>query len=48
MRHRGPNGVRLVAVTAARHTLDDVIADLRAFADRLQSEREANGDQQAA
>ena len=36
-RYRGPRGVRLTVQATARHTVDDVVADLRAIADRLEA-----------
>jgi ParB family chromosome partitioning protein len=38
MKHRGASGVRIVAHTAARHTIADVVAELEAFAGRLKAE----------
>jgi hypothetical protein len=38
IKHRGARGVRMVATTAARHSLDDVIADLEEFVGRLKAE----------
>jgi ParB family chromosome partitioning protein len=47
MKHRGTNGVRIVAHTAARHSLADVLAALEAFADQVRREL-ATGDRDAA
>jgi ParB family chromosome partitioning protein len=47
IKHRGPNGCRVVIATAARHTLADVAADLEAIAARLRAEM-APGGQEAA
>jgi ParB family chromosome partitioning protein len=38
LKHRGARGVRLVAHTAARHTLEDVLADLEEFAGRIREQ----------
>lgn len=34
-RHRGPRGVRVTIQVTAKHTTDDIVADLREIADRL-------------
>jgi ParB-like chromosome segregation protein Spo0J len=47
MKHKCSNGVRLMATTAARHSLADVIAALREFTDRLETEM-GDGAQEAA
>ncbi|HMB02384.1 MAG TPA: ParB/RepB/Spo0J family partition protein [Isosphaeraceae bacterium] len=47
IRRRGPHGVRVTASTTGKHTLADVVADLRAVADQLEQETAA-GDQAAA
>ena len=36
-RHRGSRGVRVTIQVTGKHTVDDVIADLREIADRLAS-----------
>jgi ParB family transcriptional regulator, chromosome partitioning protein len=46
IRRRGPHGVRVTASTTGKHTLTDVVADLRAVADQL--ERESATEDQAA
>ena len=38
-RHRGPRGVRITIQVIAKHTTDDVVADLREIADRLEAKR---------
>ena len=38
IKERGPAGCRVVITTVARHAMTDVIADLRAVADRLEAE----------
>jgi hypothetical protein len=38
IKHRDPTWVRVIAPTAARHAMADVVAALRAFADRLEAE----------
>jgi ParB family chromosome partitioning protein len=47
IKHRGANGVRVVAHTAARHTLADVVNDLQSFVDRLRAEMEAEAQHAA-
>jgi hypothetical protein len=47
MKHRDPNGGRVVAYTAARHSLADVAAALEAFAARLRAEMDPEGQQAA-
>jgi ParB family transcriptional regulator, chromosome partitioning protein len=47
IRRRGPHGVRVTASTTSKHTLADVVADLRAVADQLEPETAAE-DQAAA
>jgi hypothetical protein len=41
---RGPRGVKVSIQASARHTLEDVVSDLRAIAERL----EAQAREQAA
>jgi ParB family chromosome partitioning protein len=48
LKHRGPTGIKIVASAGAKHSHSDVIAELRAFADRLEAELKAHDDQQAA
>jgi ParB family transcriptional regulator, chromosome partitioning protein len=38
-RHRGPRGVRVTIQVTAKHTTDDIVADLREIADRLEANR---------
>jgi ParB family chromosome partitioning protein len=47
IRRRGPHGVRVTASTTGKHTMADVVADLRAIADQLEQELSAE-DQVAA
>ncbi len=46
-KHRGPRGIRLVAQTAARHSLADLVADLEDYVRRLRDEM-GEGAQDAA
>ena len=41
IRRRGPHGVRVTASTTGKHTLADVVADLRAVSDQLEQEMAA-------
>jgi hypothetical protein len=38
MKHRGTNGVRVTIQTAARHTLEDVLAGLEEFAGSIREQ----------
>ena len=40
-RYRGARGVRVTVQTTAKHTLEDVVADLRQIADRLEAKATA-------
>jgi ParB family chromosome partitioning protein len=39
-RHRGPRGVRVTIQVTAKHTMADIVADLREIADRLEATRQ--------
>jgi ParB family transcriptional regulator, chromosome partitioning protein len=47
VRHRDPNGCKVIVHTTAKHAIGDVVVALRAFADRLQAARE-DGAEEAA
>lgn len=47
MKHRGSNGVRIIAQTAARHALADVAVSLREFAARIEAELEVRAQDAA-
>jgi ParB family transcriptional regulator, chromosome partitioning protein len=47
MKHRGPNGSRVTIQTTAKQTMADIVADLRAIADRLDQEASASAQDAA-
>ena len=47
VKHRDPNGCRVIVHTTAKHVMGDVVEALRAFADRLQAAME-DGAEEAA